>query len=317
MSSSIIRRGLVAAAALALTAVTAMSGVASNAATTAPPSQAPDPFIRPTTPTHGDGDWNMLGKSTGLTYKTALTPTSAWNTVKYNKIYKTGRVYPSKCGQPKYALNGSANIRAWHLSYGYCLNKSWVGKVQAAGYKFVAPTWVIYSKPFQTPCGYANGTRAFYCSASRGIYIPVKPIIDRYKINARHNLVAVMQTAAHEYAHHVQAMTGILNAQYYRQQYVLNTSAKDLEENRRMELQATCWASVYVGTNRGYLGVTPGGRLNDYKWVISHIGDDYNPPGAPRTHGTRVNNNWWATNGFNYMNAGSCATWNGSSSIVA
>lgn len=325
MNSTIVRRGLVSLAAVALTAVTAFSGVGSATAenVVAAPApkvaQAPQAATQPGDPTvtGGEGDFNMMAESqTGLNYSTAWTPTTAWNRVKYSKAYKTGRIYPSKCGQPRYALNGSNNIRAWHLSYGYCLNKSWVGKIQAAGFKFVAPTWVIYTKPMYTKCGYANGQRAFYCSATRGIYIPVNPIVARYKSNPRFNLVSVMQTAGHEYGHHVQQMLGILSAQYYRQQYVLTTTAADLQENRRMELQATCWSAAYIGSNRGYLGMT-GARLADWKWHIAHIGDDYNPPGAPRTHGNRTSNNWWATNGFNYMNVGSCATWNGSASIVA
>lgn len=325
MSSSIVRRGLVSLAAVALTAGAAFSGVGSA---TAKPEVAPAPQVaqvaqapqvagQPSDPTTvgGEGDFNMFAKSeTGLSYTTAWTATSAWNTVKYNRAYKTGRIYPSKCGQPKYALNGSNNILAWHRSYGYCLNKSWVGKIQAAGYKFVPPTWVIYTKPMNTRCGYANGSRAFYCPATNGIYIPVNPIVSLYKSNPRLNLVRVMQTAGHEYGHHVQKLTNILSASWYRQQYVIPTTAKDLEENRRVELQATCWSAAYIGSNRGYLGMT-GARLADWRWHIAHIGDEYNN-GGPRTHGSRSSNNWWATNGFNYMNVGSCATWNGASSIV-
>lgn len=247
---------------------------------------------------------------------TAMTPASAWNTVKYNRLYRTGQLAASKCREPRYPLNSAANIRAWHISFTNCLNNVWVWKIRAAKYRFVKPTIVIHTNGVNSPCGRMTVGRAAYCPASRGIYIGWKRYANLWARDSLYVRAWAAFTIAHEYGHHVQQMTGILAAQYYRQRYVLKTTATRLEENRRMELQATCMSAAYLGADRAYYPVA-GAFYQKWAWLVRNLGDENNPPGAPRTHGSKRSHNFWSTRGFNYKSAYTCMTWSAAPSAVA
>jgi predicted metalloprotease len=106
---------------------------------------------------------------------------------------------------------------------------------------------------------------------------------------------------AHEYGHHVQQVSGILPA-FYDIQYNITSRAARLEFNRRMELQASCFAAVFVGANRRALPIT-GNVRRQWDWMTSHSGD---VPGYPRDHGSFRNHDYWSRRGFNSQNVGLC-----------
>jgi hypothetical protein len=123
-------------------------------------------------------------------------------------------------------------------------------------------------------------------------------------------------TLSHEYGHHVQWLTGILNASWARQR-AFSTYAAQLEESRRRELQASCLGGAVDGANKRNYPFS-GGFMTQYNWVISNSGDQ---PGGVRDHGSIKNHAFWVTAGFNarhsYTVAGNCNTFNASSAYVA
>ncbi|MFC0623538.1 neutral zinc metallopeptidase [Kribbella deserti] len=303
---STAKRGLLALLAVSTaSAVVALTGVQSAAAHG---PDVPAPVSPSVTGEHAEPKMVSTGPGTA-------SAASSYNIVRYNKLYQTGRLGASKCKMPAYPLTTAGNVKAYHLSFLYCLNNVWVGKIRAAGKTFTKPTLVVHEKGVNSACGFIPANNAYYCSGSRGIYIPWKRYLNMWKNNgAGYARAYAMQIIAHEYGHHVQAMTGILQASHYRQVYVHKTSAKKLEENRRMELQASCFSAAYLGADRAYFPMT-GSIYTNWRWMVANMGDDA-VAGGPRDHGSKSSHNWWSLRGYNNMTSASCNTWTGASSIV-
>jgi predicted metalloprotease len=162
-----------------------------------------------------------------------------------------------------------------------------------------------------------TGGTAFFCGVDHGyIYVPAYVIINYWKQSPTMARAYATFTLSHEYGHHVQWLTGILNASWARQR-AFSTYAAQLEESRRRELQASCLGGAVDGANKRNYPFS-GGFMTQYNWVISNSGDQ---PGGVRDHGSIKNHAFWVTAGFNarhsYTVAGNCNTFNASSAYVA
>ncbi len=313
----------------AVVAVTAAAGVALAVlpgAAQASPQAGPQP-VRPSSAqvdASSTGGTALQPTSATTSSAATTTATSSWyNTVRYNRIYKYGGpIGISRCHEPSYPLNSYSNVAAWHKAFLSCLNTAWSGNVKKAGFSFYIPSVVFYQSSYKSYCGwvYASSKVPYYCSYGHGqILIPWTVYVNWYKqyptTTGRQWLRAfTAQQMAHEYGHHIQHITGILDASWNRQTYTFKTTADKLEENRRRELQATCWGGAYLGADRAYYPMT-GGLYTQWKYAIYHMGD--NPSGGTRDHGSYKNNGFWAYRGFTYHTAGSCITWAVSDAMVS
>ncbi|MFD3400848.1 neutral zinc metallopeptidase [Kribbella sp. NPDC058693] len=250
----------------------------------------------------------------GLTTKSSLT-----NVVRYNKLYKTGAIPTSKCKELNVSLRTFAGVVAYENNLYKCLYGSWALPLKQAGAAYkVAPKLVVHnSSAVNSPCGVVTGGTAFFCGVGNGyIYVPAYVIINYWKQSPTMARAYATFTLSHEYGHHVQWLTGILNASWERQR-VFSTYAAQLEESRRRELQASCLGGAVDGANKRNYPFS-GGFMTQYNWVISNSGDQ---PGGVRDHGSIKNHAFWVTAGFNarhsYTVAGNCNTFNASSAYVA
>jgi hypothetical protein len=250
-----------------------------------------------------DAGWNAAG---------------ALRAVKNNKLYGTGNIAPSKCKRPAVPLNSEANVRYFESELVRCLYASWKPNLWRMGARWdVKPKLVVHGyNTVKTSCGSVTGWVSFYCSTGGGtIYIPWRQLVTWYAQNPTNTVAYATNTIAHEYGHHVQNMTSILTASWWRQQHM--TYDAGLAESRRRELQASCLGSAYIGANKAYYPMS-GGLLEEWKWVISHSGD---MPGHPRDHGSWTNHNYWSLAGFtgNGKNThpGSCQTWSAPATRIA
>jgi predicted metalloprotease len=298
---SFAKRGAATLLAVATTSVVALSGV--QGATAGPP--VPGGTETSTTPSA----LKMVPASS-----TTTAGTADYNTVRYNALYRTGKLGASQCRAPQYPLTTAGNVKAWHLSFLYCLNNVWVHKIRATGKTFSKPTLVLHQSGVQSACGWIPTGNAYYCSASKGIYIDWPRYVKMYNQNGLYARAYAAQIIAHEYGHHVQSMVGILQASAYRMRYVWTTTAKKLEENRRMELQASCFSAAYLGADKPWYPMT-GSFYNMWHWLVFHMGDDA-VAGGPRDHGSMASHGWWSDRGFNTQSAYGCNTWAAASSIV-
>jgi predicted metalloprotease len=266
-----------------------------------------------------DGQPLVIGSppaGTGLSVKS-----STLNAVRYNPIYKTGRVIPSTtCRQANVSMRTYAGVVAYEKALLKCLYSSWAPTLKQAGKAYkVAPTLIVHNSSVVTSyCGTVRGGTAFFCgyNGKAWIYIPAYTIINYWKQSPTFAQAYATFTLSHEYGHHVQWLAGILNASWARQQ-AFSTYSAQLEESRRRELQASCLAGVIDGANKYYYPIT-GALYQQWINVVSHSGDQ---PGGVRDHGSIKNHNFWSQAGFyaqsksTYVNR--CNLWNQTSAYVA
>jgi hypothetical protein len=302
-----LTRTLVAVVALAACAGLAMPGAqaAQPGAQAAQPGAAatqpiPVPGVSAKVPT---GDMNATATA-------AWSSSTAWKQVRYNPLYSTPYVGASRCREPKIALTTQANVLKYDQYLLNCLYAVWRPIVwRARGDYNRKPTLVVH--PYytvKTRCGTVINN-SFYCSYSNGaIYIPWKYLASLWAQNPAYARAYATQTMAHEYGHHIQSQTGIMDASWWRQNH-MTTSSAALAENRRRELQAQCLGAVYVGADRVYYPMT-GAIMTQWKYLVSHSGD---MPGYARDHGSWTNTNFWSNAGFygdgKATHAGSCNTY--------
>ena len=165
------------------------------------------------------------------------------------------------------------------------LNDTWRPMFEQAGIAFRGPGLRFYEGGTNSGCGSAtSAVGPFYCPADQRIFIDTSfyDQMDR-DLGARGDF-ARYYVVAHEYGHHVQALTGVADSIRSAQQQ--NPSqANQLQV--LMELQADCFAGVWAGKNRN--AIEPG-DFEEGMTAASAIGDDTLTKGRVSsenfTHGT-------------------------------
>lgn len=192
------------------------------------------------------------------------------------------------------------------------LDGYWEQNVQ--GYR--APTLVVVDGQTPSRCGTAsNATGPFYCPPEETIYIdPTFFGILRQQFDAQAGPLAQMYVLAHEWGHHIQQITGIMQANP-------NNGTGPDSNGVRLELQADCFAGAWVAdaaTIEDRNGVTflqepTEAQLRDALAAAATVGDDniqaqsgmVNPESW--THGSSEQRQRWFTIGYQ-DGAGACET---------
>ena len=250
--------------------------------------------------------------------KTTPPPPSDTDIVAKNRIYTTGVQKTVNCRESGARATSATNARKYYNAVLACLVRAWPRQVGMAGGRFVPPHLVAFSGTAQSPCG-GNSPSSFYCASNRTIYMDMNSDLRWYQTYLSYNnrtqamawLRAEMtDTVAHEFGHHVQNMTGILEATYnLRYEF---SGDKSLEMSRRLEIQATCFGNVFIGANKSSYGMT-GLLKSQLDYLHAHQGDEYM---AQRDHGSRAIIPRWANAGFVTRSPGSCNTYTASPKYV-
>lgn len=227
-----------------------------------------------------------------------------------NRLYKIGRLPASRCKEPTIRPTSLAKVRAYYSQFLGCLNKAWAPAIRKAGYQFWAPQLQVYpGKSSTSPCTLTS--TAVYCNGV--IYMDGNYDIKNYRDSDRMWARSTMAfLIAHEYGHHVQAMTGILVASSTRADY-MNGSAAQLTESRRRELQASCLSGVYLGADKQFFPAR-GSFLDRWRWTVRNRGDQWNPE---RDHGSKINHGRWSLRGFEAANPSACNTFTAKPAAVS
>lgn len=190
------------------------------------------------------------------------------------------------------------------------LNKTWRPIFGAANARFEQPKLVFYSQAGQSGCGAAQSAMGpFYCPTDQGIYIDTDFYREMEQKLGASGDFARDYVMAHEYGHHVQAITGL--AEQVRAVQQRNPSqANPLQV--RMELQADCYAGVWAAKNRER--IEPG-DLEEGLNAAHSIGDDTlmkaagrRPVEAAFTHGSSAQRMKWLRTGLQSGNEDACDT---------
>jgi predicted metalloprotease len=244
---------------------------------------------------------------------------AATRTVTADALYATGRQQTVGCREAPVPLSKQSNVKAYYSNLVACLSKAWAPKVAAAKDTFAPPRLVFWTGVVQTPCA-AGTTVSFYCGTSETLYLKYTDDIKLWSRSpdAANRAFARMwatYTAGHEYAHHLQQLTGILTAARQLQYDAPDEDAR-LELSRRLELQASCLSAVFAGANKSSYGIT-GLDLTIYRNYVQAQTGDENNRGGPRDHGARASHLYWTGRGFTTLDSVSCNTFTATAGKVS
>jgi predicted metalloprotease len=154
------------------------------------------------------------------------------------------------------------------------LDQFWAGRVE--GYR--PPQLIIVDGSTGTQCGTAsNATGPFYCPPEETVYVdPTFFALLREQFDATAGPLAQLYVLAHEYGHHVQNLTGIV------EQYPNNGSGPD-SNGVRTELQADCFAGAWVAAageqvdaeGDAFLQTPTEAQISDALNAAASVGDDH------------------------------------------
>ncbi|MGW4741883.1 neutral zinc metallopeptidase [Nocardia xishanensis] len=185
-----------------------------------------------------------------------------------------------------------------------CLESAWKPVLQKANLPFTPPALNVSASTadISTPCtGTTTNFAAFYCPANKTIYMPISQLqTDLFK----DNWVVYLSVFAHEYGHHVQAMSGILRKANSERVDAGARSQRGLELSRRIELQAQCFNGMYLGSSED------GGSLSSAQIGVARRdahgrGDG---PTDARDHGSSENSGDWFEEGVDKNRTNQCNT---------
>ncbi|MDN4612904.1 neutral zinc metallopeptidase [Leifsonia sp. F6_8S_P_1B] len=188
------------------------------------------------------------------------------------------------------------------------LEAYWSDEVPAQGGRYASPEFILFTDSTSTGCGGAtSATGPFYCPADQTVYVDTGFFDElRSRFGASGGPLAELYVVAHEWGHHIQNLTGIMEAHSSRETGPTSDSV-------RTELQADCFAGAWAGaaaTTKDENGVPflqpiTETQLQDALSAAAAVGDDriqesatgrVDPEGW--THGSSEQRQRWFTAGY-------------------
>jgi uncharacterized protein len=188
-----------------------------------------------------------------------------------------------------------------------CLNAAWEPVMTRAGLPFHPPGLEFPDgSDWSSPCGAVAGgsgaVAAFYCGENNTLYMPFAGL--QTEMYGPHPGV-YLAVLAHEYGHHVQSMSGVLDA-YAQARYEAGVDTEaGLELSRRLELQAQCLSGMFFAATYAR-GSVDDVVLDEAR--TSQDRGDHNP-NSPRDHGTDAHTSAWWEQGAQKNRTFQCNTW--------
>jgi predicted metalloprotease len=214
---------------------------------------------------------------------------------------------------PKPPLRNS-DLAPYTSSLLNCMVKVFRKPLAAEGFILTTPKVKVYRASIKSPCGRFDqrGAPAYYCSANRTIYWPATRDDGREAYTfARLGYIAL---AAHEFGHHLQAVTGMVNE--YGRRYGAAKSRRERHLlSRRLELQAQCFEGVFLQTVARSIRLNAADRDELRMWH-SYTGDEDPPQSRRPDHGSSAAQIRWLNRGLDSQNLGRCNTWSAPKSMV-
>jgi hypothetical protein len=197
-------------------------------------------------------------------------------------------------------------LRGYYQTAIGCLDEAWRPVLERVNEPFSSPRLEI--KAGRSLCGEAPSAEeatAYYCSGGKVIFMPTDRLLEQAGLSQAAHLAVL----AHEYGHHVQALSGILISAYEKGEKFDKNSPEKLELTRRAELQANCFSGMFIAsvTGRGSIS-TKLGRA---------AADSFKDTVADNTHGTVKHQVRWGKAGFDTNKTAACNTWTAASDEVS
>ncbi|MBC7290035.1 MAG: neutral zinc metallopeptidase [Actinotalea sp.] len=159
------------------------------------------------------------------------------------------------------------------------LDVYWAGVFDASQAEFVQPDVWSFEGGTSTGCGQASSsTGPFYCPPDQGIYMDLGFFdLLQSRFGASGGPLAEMYVTAHEYGHHIQNITGVM-------QQADRSGSGTASDSVRLELQADCYAGMWAGaaattvdpdTGVTFLEPITEEQLADALSAAEAVGDDH------------------------------------------
>jgi uncharacterized protein len=196
------------------------------------------------------------------------------------------------------------------------VQKFWDGVFQRSGEQYPYVDTVFFTEQVQTECGAASSqVGPFYCPRDQQIYIDLGFFDElQSRFGAGSAPFAQAYVIAHEYGHHVQNQTGVLER--------IGSDTQGPESRAvRAELQADCYAGVWAANavETRLIEELTQADINAALDAASAIGDDriqektqgqVNPEAW--THGSSEQRRRWFSRGYEEGRPAACDTFTGS-----
>ncbi|MFI6496535.1 neutral zinc metallopeptidase [Nonomuraea typhae] len=214
-------------------------------------------------------------------------------------LYKTGQLANSNCSPGDLPRGSTAAYKRFLAYVTNCLNRSWATQFRKAGMSFSKPRLRIITSKVRTPCGpWGKGATGIYCGVNRTMYM----LITKQDLRNPYP-VGISRLMAHEYGHHVQQVSGILD--YSWQARNRASQSARLLLSRRTELQAECFSAIFMNTVAETLPV-PSDHWNA---TVDWFRKEGHKAWGVNDHGKGPTQAAWMTRGFNSGQVGTCNTW--------
>ncbi len=210
-----------------------------------------------------------------------------WATLIDNALYPAELPDLTGCPAPATAATMSG-LEAQATRQLDCVQDAWRPLLESAGLDAAEiPLHVYPGEHADTPCGTIS-CPAVYCAEDGGGIWLGEASLD----SATWFALGIKGVVNHEYAHHLQSLIGVLDAQHR----IGATS----ESVRRVELQATCL---------GYAMIAHDDRVADHLDLVESSDPLLGSLLADDVHGSRDSVAQWALTGLDARTLGDCNTW--------
>ncbi|SDJ78853.1 hypothetical protein SAMN05421874_103213 [Nonomuraea maritima] len=238
--------------------------------------------------------------------------------LKNNTMYLAGGLPRVNCRAGNASIFNHAQLKALILKTGSCMDRNWRTALTRQGIPFTPPRWAIVAKRGRGACGdfpHSGSIVPYYCPQNRTIYASTSAMVRGNGSSGGYGQLitwngGIVSMMAHEYGHHVQNLTGLLDS-WWDSSLESSRSGK-LALSRRLELQATCFGGMWMRSVATSYPVSSANRSQLF-WFYSRVGDQ---PGYPRDHGSPANNNLWFRQGWEKNKTYQCNTWMAPSSTT-
>jgi predicted metalloprotease len=211
---------------------------------------------------------------------------------------------PTTCDLPKFG-RAADQLRAYLEAELTCLDTAWKPVVAALDMPFQATKLTMDDSAGSCKSRDDGTPVAFYCGADNELHMPLQTVLD----GTDGVPAVILGVLAHEYGHHVQDMSGILLAESRREASAGRDTPAGLELSRRLELQANCFAGMFLASVAGRGSITR-----------SMAGDGaaaFADGGGEKDHGTAQNQGRWAEVGYQQNKTAACNTWSAAQGDVS
>lgn len=223
-----------------------------------------------------------------------------------NALYRQRVPSPIRCTLGRLTPSASdeeLTTRANQLTA--CLMRAWEDPVRDAGYELYRPTVTVFSTKLDTGCGDLDPDNAAYCSADQQVYLGTG-LVQSFADTP----IVVDMILAHEFGHLIQARTGVLLGTRSLQQSA--SSSERLRLNRRIELQADCFAGLWIHAVSRSMDWGDD-EHDDFATAAERAGDR---PDRDGDHGRGSSREYWLRQGLATNAIGVCNTFRASDDRV-